>query len=62
MPVQMDMVMLSIENIFGVDWDDADEDSIFQLIDKETDSHIKVKLKKMDKDDDDEDDDEDDDD
>ena len=62
MPMQMDMVMLSIENIFGVDWDDADEDSIFQLIDKEIESHIKAKLKKMDKDDDeDEDDDEDDD-
>ena len=61
MPVQMDMVMLSIENIFGIDWDDADEDSIFQLIDKETNSHIKVKLKKMDKDDEeDEDEDEDD--
>ena len=59
MPEQMDMVMLAIETIFGVDWDDADEDYIFQLIDKETDSHIKVKLKKMDKDDDDEDDDED---
>lgn len=56
MPEQMDMVMLAIETIFGVDWDKADEDSIFQLIDKETDSHVKVKLKKMDKDDEDEDD------
>lgn len=56
MPEQMDMVMLAIETIFGVDWDEADEDSIFQLIDKETDSHVKVKLKKMDKDDEDEDD------
>jgi hypothetical protein len=59
MPEQMDMVMLAIETIFGVDWDEADEDSIFQLIDKETNSHIKVKLKKMDKDEDDDEDDED---
>ena len=58
MPKQMDMVMLAIETIFGVDWDEADEDSIFQLIDKETNSHIKVKLKKMDKDEDDDEDDE----
>ena len=57
MPKQMDMVMLAIETIFGVDWDDADEDSIFRLIHKETNSHIKVRLKKMDKDEDDEDDD-----
>jgi hypothetical protein len=56
MPEQMDMVMLAIETIFGVDWDEADEDSIFQLIDKETSSHIKVKLKKMDKDDEDDED------
>lgn len=59
MPEQMDMVMLAIETIFGVDWDDADEDSIFQLIDKETDSHIKVNLKKMDKDEVDDEDEED---
>ena len=59
MPEQMDMVMLAIETIFGVDWDDADEDYIFQLIDKETDSHIKVNLKKMDKDEVDDEDDED---
>ena len=58
MPEQMDMVMLTIEHIFGVDWDESDEDSIFQLIDKETDSHIKSKLKKMDKDDDEDDEDE----
>lgn len=58
MPEQMDMVMLTIEHIFGVDWDESDEDSIFRLIDKETDSHIKSKLKKMDKDDDEDDEDE----
>ena len=58
MPEQMDMVMLTIEHIFGVDWDESDEDSIFQLIDKETDSHIKSKLKKMDKDNDEDDEDE----
>ena len=57
MPEQMDMVMLTIEHIFGVDWDESDEDSIFRLIDKETDSHIKSKLKKMDKDDDEDDED-----
>ena len=56
MPEQMDMVMLTIEHIFGVDWDESDEDSIFRLIDKETDSHIKSKLKKMDKDDEDDED------
>ena len=58
MPVQMDMVMLSLETIFGINWDEAEsEDDIFAVIDKEINSHVKISLKKM-KDEDDEDDDE----
>lgn len=52
MPMQLDMVMLSLEKIFGIEWDDEDENSIFDLIDKEINSHIKIKIKKMDFDDD----------
>jgi hypothetical protein len=59
MPEKMDMVMLAIETIFGVNWEEEDENSIFDLIDKEVDSHIKIKLKKMDKDDDEDEDDDD---
>ena len=50
--MQLDMVMLSLEKIFGIEWDDEDENSIFDLIDKEINSHIKIKIKKMDFDDD----------
>ena len=61
MPVQMDMVMLSLEKIFGIEWDEAEnEDDIFAVIDKEIKSHEKLNLKKLDKDEDDEDEDDDD--
>jgi hypothetical protein len=53
MSVQMDMIMLSLEKIFGIEWDEAEsEDDIFAVIDKEINSHIKIKLKKMDDDED----------
>lgn len=56
MSKQMDMIMLSIEKIFGIEWDDAEsEDDIFAVIDKEIKSHEKLNLKKLDKDDKDED-------
>lgn len=60
MPKQLDMVMLSLETIFGIDWEEMeDETDIIDIIDKEINNHIKIKLKDMDKDDDeDEDDDE----
>ncbi len=49
MSKQMDMIMLSLEKIFGIEWDEAEnEDDIFAVIDKEINSHIKIKLKKMD--------------
>ena len=48
MPVQMDMIMLSLEKIFGIDWDEVEEPDIFEIIDKEIDSHVKIRLKKMD--------------
>lgn len=54
MPVQMDMVMLSLEKIFDIDWDESDENTIFEIIDKEVDSHIKLGIKKMDREDDEE--------
>ena len=60
MSVQMDMVMLSLEKIFGIEWEDAEsEDDVFDVIDKEIKSHEKLNLKKLDKDEDDEDEDED---
>lgn len=50
MPVQMDMVMLSLEKIFEINWDEAEsEDDIFAVIDKEIKSHEKLNLRKMDK-------------
>lgn len=53
MSKQMDMIMLSLEKIFGIEWDEAEsEDDIFAVIDKEINSHIKIKLKKMDDDED----------
>ena len=56
MSKQMDMIMLSIEKIFGIEWNDAEsEDDIFAVIDKEIKSHEKLNLKKLDKDDKDED-------
>ena len=59
MSKQMDMIMLSLEKIFGIKWDEAEsEDDIFAVIDKEIKSHEKLNLKKLDKDDEDEDDDE----
>lgn len=62
MSVQMDMVMLSLEKIFGIKWEEAEsEDDIFDVIDKEIKSHEKLNLKKLDKDDDEDDDDDDDD-
>ena len=48
MPVQMDMIMLSLEKIFGINWDESDENSVFDVVDKEVNSHVKIKLKKMD--------------
>lgn len=55
MSVQMDMIMLSLEKIFGIKWEDAEsEDDIFDVIDKEIKSHEKLNLKKLDKDEDDE--------
>lgn len=60
MPEQMDMVMLAIETIFGVNWEDMDdENAVFDIIDKEINSHIKINLKKMDDEDDDDFDDDD---
>ena len=60
MSKQMDMIMLSLEKIFGIEWDEAEsEDDIFAVIDKEIKSHEKLNLKKLDKDDEDEDDDDD---
>jgi hypothetical protein len=61
MSKQMDMIMLSLEKIFGIEWDEAEsEDDVFAVIDKEIKSHEKLNLKKLDKDDEDEDDDDDD--
>ena len=61
MSKQMDMIMLSLEKIFGIKWEDAEsEDDIFEVIDKEIKSHEKLNLKKLDKDDDERDEDEDD--
>ena len=61
MSKQMDMIMLSLEKIFGIKWEDAEsEDDIFDVIDKEIKSHEKLNLKKLDKDDDERDEDEDD--
>lgn len=58
MPVQMDMIMLSLEKIFGIEWEEAEnEDDIFAVIDKEIKSHEKLNLKKLDREDDDEDED-----
>jgi len=55
MPVQMDMIMLSLEKIFGIEWDEAEnEDDVFAVIDKEIKSHEKLSLKKLDRDDEDE--------
>lgn len=48
MSKQMDMVMLSIEKIFGVEWEEENEESIMAIIDKEIESHVKLHLKKMD--------------
>lgn len=60
MSVQMDMIMLSLEKIFGIDWEEAEsEDDIFAVIDKEIKSHEKLKLKKLDKDEDEDEEDED---
>lgn len=57
MSKQMDMIMLSLEKIFGIEWDDAEnEDDIFAVIDKEIKSHEKLNLKKLDKDNEDEED------
>lgn len=51
MPVQMDMVMLSLQKIFGIEWEEAEnEDDIFAVIDKEIKGHEKLNLKKLDKD------------
>ena len=56
MPEQMDMIMVSLETIFKIDWDEADdEDFIIGIIDNEIKSHEKLNLKKMDKDEMDED-------
>ena len=61
MSKQMDMIMLSLEKIFGIKWEDAEsEDDIFDVIDKEIKNHEKLNLKKLDKDDDERDEDEDD--
>ena len=50
MPVQLDTVMLSIENIFGIKWADAEsEDDIFKLINKEIGDRSKSILKSFDK-------------
>lgn len=55
MPVQMDMIMLSLEKIFGIEWEEAEnEDDIFAVIDKEIKSHEKLNLKKLDRDDEEE--------
>lgn len=52
MSKQMDMIMLSLEKIFGIEWDEAEnENDIFAVIDKEIKSHEKLNLKKLDKDD-----------
>jgi len=59
MPEKMDIIMLSLEKIFGIDWDEADENSIFDVIDKEVKSHEKLNLKKMDDDEEENDDDDD---
>ena len=55
MSKQMDMIMLSLEKIFGIEWDEAEnENDIFAIIDKEIKSHEKLDLKKIDKDNEDE--------
>ena len=55
MSKQMDMIMLSLEKIFGIEWDEAEsENDIFAVIDKEIKSHEKLNLKKIDKDNEDE--------
>lgn len=55
MSVQMDMIMLSLEKIFGIKWEEAEsEDDIFAVIDEEIKSHEKLNLKKLDKDNEDE--------
>ena len=55
MSKQMDMIMLSLEKIFGIEWDEAEsENDIFAIIDKEIKSHEKLNLKKIDKDNEDE--------